>query len=426
MFSTSGLCDILGVPQLNSSNSKPSQPSEGGNCQGGGGKPSQDVKAVMDQLEDDEDVAAARAVQREVAEEAREFSEEAQETSDEVTGRPVTTDSTAERQEFTSSSSPTEEVEKSNDQLEKEFSAWQGAIGPDVATLEASLLPVERYALDFKENVDPYYSIWYQTEEQRRLEMMASSGNMDTEELEAEREAEKFHYMETGELLATNIQSSDIPNQYDLYASKRAHAIAEHRRRDLEGKAWVCKKDQYGVYFWLNEDTGVSTFDMPKTVAQREMYIKARNQRFGAPPFNALILIMSFLRPASDRLAAALVCQSWWKAARDPCFHLRVVLANSVGTSQFGLGGQYDSIAAALAAAEPGTTVEVCTGRHHCDGDIVIDIPIRIIGSPLMASTGVVLELNGSLHWSAKGGIMFGMHIRRPRHCATSRPLGTD
>ncbi len=417
---------------------------EGGDYQGAsGGKLSQDVKAVMDQLEDAEDVAATRAVQKEVAEEAQEFNEEAQEASNEVTvaeeaqefneeaqeasnevtGQP---NSTADRQELASSSPSTVEVEKSNDQLEKEFSAWQGAIGPDVVTLEASFLPVERYALDFKENVDPYYSIWYRTEEQRRLEMMESAGNMDTEELEAEREAEELRCMETGDLLITNIQSSDIPNHSSLYASKRAHAIAEARRRDLEGKAWVRKKDQYGVYFWLNEDTGVSTFDMPKTVVQREMYNKARVLRFRAPPFQALLLVMSFLRPASDRLAAALVCQSWRKAARDPCFHIRVIQANSVGTSQFRLGGQYDSLAAALAAAEPGTTVEVCTGRHHCDGDIVIESPIRIIGSSLMASAGVVLELGGSLHWSAKGGFMLGMHIRRPRHCATPRPLGTD
>ncbi len=383
----------------------------------------------MDQLEDDEDVAAAQAVQREVAEKAKEFNEETQETTNDevVTAGPVTMASTADHREVKAShsSSPMEEVEKGNEQIEKEFAAWQGAIGPDVAALEASLLPVERYALDFKENVDPYYSPWYRTEEQRRLEMMESTDNVDVEEVEAEREAEELHYMETGELLATNIRSSDITNQCTLFASKRVHSIAEHRRRDLEGKSWVRKKDQYGVYFWLNEDTGVSTFDIPKTVAQREMYLEARHRRFGAPPFNALILIMSFLRPVSDRLAAALVCQSWRKAARDPCFHLQVVPENSVGSFQFSLGGQYNSMAAALAAAEPGTTVEVCSGRYQWDGDIAVDRPIRIIGSPLMGSTGVALELSGSLHWSAKGGVMLGIHIRRPRHCATAKPLGT-
>ncbi len=431
-LSTSGLCDILGVHELSgSTDSTKSSPSpEGGNNYDGGGvkQQSQDVKAVMDQLEDDEDIAAARAVQREVAEEAQEFNEEAQETSNEVTG-PVTTTNTTTTSCTAAERPMEEEVEKSSEQLEKEFAAWQGAVGPDVAALEASLLPVERYALGFKENIDPYYSIWYRTEEQRRLEMMENTCDLDTEEVEAEREAEELHYMETGELLATNIRSSDIPKQSALYASKRAHSIAEHRRRDLEGKAWVRKKDQYGVYYWLNEDTGLSTFDMPNTVAQREMYLEARRRRFGAPPFSALILIMSYLRPASDRLAAALVCQSWWKAVRDPCFHLRITTQENspVGAaSQFGLGGQYDSMAAALAAAEPGTTVEVCTGRHHWDGDITVDRPIRIIASPLTSATGAVLDLGGSLHWSAKGGIMLGIHIRRPRHCVTARPLGTN
>lgn len=53
-----------------------------------------------------------------------------------------------------------------------------------MSALEASLAPIERYALRVRTEVDPYYSLYFRTEEQRREEVEAAGGDLDIETIE--------------------------------------------------------------------------------------------------------------------------------------------------------------------------------------------------------------------------------------------------
>lgn len=53
-----------------------------------------------------------------------------------------------------------------------------------MSALESSLAPIERYALRVRTDVDPYYSLYYRTEAQRREEIEAAGGDLDVDALE--------------------------------------------------------------------------------------------------------------------------------------------------------------------------------------------------------------------------------------------------
>ncbi|CAN0335219.1 unnamed protein product, partial [Hapterophycus canaliculatus] len=77
--------------------------------------------------------------------------------------------------------------------------------------------------------------------------------------------------------------------------------------------------------------------------------------------------------------------------------------------------GQYKSIAEALAAAEAGDTVVLGPG-HHWEGDLISDKPVRILGERADPSR-VLVEMTGSLRWTARKGLVVGVSLRRPRPC---------
>lgn len=53
-----------------------------------------------------------------------------------------------------------------------------------MSALESSLAPIERYALRVRTDVDPYYSLYFRTEAQRREEIEAAGGDLDVDALE--------------------------------------------------------------------------------------------------------------------------------------------------------------------------------------------------------------------------------------------------
>ena len=74
----------------------------------------------------------------------------------------------------------------------------QNKVGPDISALVASLVPIERYALRVRTEVDPYLSLYYRTEEQRREEIEAAGGDLDIDALEGERERDNASLMSEG------------------------------------------------------------------------------------------------------------------------------------------------------------------------------------------------------------------------------------
>lgn len=63
-----------------------------------------------------------------------------------------------------------EEKEEEDGEEEDDFAAWNTEVGPDIGALEARLNPVQRYALKFRTDIDPFRSLYFLSEEQRRRE----------------------------------------------------------------------------------------------------------------------------------------------------------------------------------------------------------------------------------------------------------------
>lgn len=181
--------------------------------------------------EDEEDVAAMRVTREEMAKEMDEFDEDAPIEQFDESGGGIVAASSSEQQnphphpdqskdvrsalkaakkaaasdgdeQLDSAPPPPVGVALEMDQdqeasderdMEREFASWQEKVGPDFRALENALKPVERYALRYRTETDPFYSLFY-ISEQVRLDAMREEAHVsdqwDVEEIEKEKEEE--------------------------------------------------------------------------------------------------------------------------------------------------------------------------------------------------------------------------------------------
>ena len=160
--------------------------------------------------EDEEDVAAMRVTKEEIAKEMDEFDEDAPIEQFDEGGAASSTDQSKEavaeakakaaKRAEKDDDEPPETVGAAGDQdanderdMEREFASWQEKVGPDFRALENALKPVERYALRYRTEFDPFFSLFYITE-QVRLEAMKEEAQVseqwDVEEIEKDKEEE--------------------------------------------------------------------------------------------------------------------------------------------------------------------------------------------------------------------------------------------
>ena len=169
-----------------------------------------DVEAAMLAAEDEEDIAAMRVTKEEIAKEMDEFDEDAPvENLDEGQLNTSLNDQEPNAQNNNSSISAAKAVklapvegdilantidQEANDErdMEKEFANWQAKVGHDFRALENALKPVERYALRYRTEIDPYYSLFYISDQMRLEALKEEQANeqWDVEEIEKEKEEE--------------------------------------------------------------------------------------------------------------------------------------------------------------------------------------------------------------------------------------------
>jgi hypothetical protein len=153
--------------------------------------------------------------------------------------------------------------------VDAEFKSWQEKVGPDFKSLESALKPVERYALRHRTDVDPFYSLFYLSEQQR-LESMNAGGDeeaeaWDVEEIEREKEEEEYRALSEGELLATSLTREEVNQFKSWYLRERMRRQQARRRRDMTGEAWRLTLDSLtGAPFWYNSDTMAAQYQRPK------------------------------------------------------------------------------------------------------------------------------------------------------------------
>lgn len=437
MFSKKGLQAILGVAsdeppeksaKLDEAEQAPEQMTK------------EQMEMAMTALEDDDDVQALRGAQKETAEEMKEFDEsenverDLEEDDDDDGEKPFTKKAgrkPTKKQKV--KEAQVESAEKSDDDrkddekdLQQEFAAWQTSVGLDADAIENSLSPLEKYALRFKENVDPFYSIFAINEDRRRLEAMEDTEGIDVQELEREKAMEEAQALDNGDLLSTGIRPEDLVRQRNLYRREKARLLSEKKRRKLTGENWSQKVDGLTKsLFWYNDETGEAMWEKPKVVLEIEADELAATRGWSKLPIKPLFLIMSYLVPMPERQTCALVCRQWNVAAYDVRFvrHVYPVEMGALARDPSRMEpNHYATIAEALAVALPGDSIELADG-HFCVSDpgMIVDKRLKLIGDEENPSN-VVIEMSGSIQWTASGGWIEGVTFRRPKLASGSRP----
>lgn len=466
VFTKEGLRDILGVKTIDDDSSVGVSIQSTKNSEEMNEADSEPILSkeqmenAMAVLEDEDDVQAMRGAQKEAAEELREFDEidnDVENDSQSLVSRDDDTiDDEQSRQSFGSADNksvgkktltkkkpksaiePNSKKEKDeadanpNDaDMEKEFAAWQSKVGIDIDTITSSLKPTEQYGLQFRENIDPFYSIHYDEIESQLMEDEAGTGEgeFDVNEIEEQKEAEERRVMEEGDLLATNPLPETLPELRQMYLQEKASLRAKKKRRKLTGENWSTKIDgMTKLPFWYNEDTGEAIWEKPTVLLELEAEKTALEKKWSAMSAKPLLYIMSFLVPYPDRINCSKVCRSWRSAASDISFvkHVYPVEMGALTMDPKKLDiGHFRSITEALAAALPGDTIELGDGHYwiHEPG-ICVEFPLRILGDENDPSH-VVLELSGTVTWKGCGGWMEGVTIRRPK-MASEKGVGKE
>ncbi|KAJ1430441.1 SNF2 family N-terminal domain-containing protein [Ochromonadaceae sp. CCMP2298] len=428
IYSSSGLKDVLGLE---------GGAEEGGAGAGAGAQDSARMEAAMLAAEDEEDVTAMKAATAEAAQELNEFDDGAPAAEADPDADPDLADEEEEGAAVAGAvgtkgassagvvvgATAAEEAAKEDRELESEFASWQASVGPDFKALENALKPIERYALRVRTELDPYYSIFY-VSEQARVESLQDGGeHWNVDEIEKEKEEEELRALSEGELLATNITRRDVTRLKSWYVRERARRVSARRMRLMTGQAWASVVDpDFHIPYWYNSDTGEAAYSTPLILMEQERLEQARLRGFSAMPLPIMLMIFSYLAPYPDRFNAAPLCARWAEAVAHSSFYKRVLPvetgARDPSNAHKLTPGVFASVADAVAAALPGDTIELGAG-HHWENCLRLDQPLRIVGAPGAGgdASKCVVELLGQVLVlpQARSVLFFGLTLRRPR-----------
>ena len=433
IYSKGGLRSILGMDLEDSNIDNGSKPRNGVKMDGEYDLTKEQMEQTMAALEDEDDVLALRGAQKEAADELKEFDEtielskeEGDEGEDDERGIDREEDQakppSPSNDKFPDSSelAGEQDVKKSDEaEMEREFEAWQNEVGMDASAIENSLSATEWYALNFREVIDPFYSIFAIAEYKRKMEAAESVEEIDLDELERTKVIEERYALEDGDLLGTSPHPEELLRQKHLYCREKSRLRSNKKRRKLTGENWATKIDGVSrLPFWYNADTGEALWDKPLVLIELEAYETALEKHWNAMPLKPLIHIMEFLLPFPERCNCSLVCRQWRMAASDVSFVRHVYPVEMGVLAQAGRQlehNHYRTLEEALSIALPGDTIELGDGHYWVsEPGLNVKMPIRIIGDE-HDPAHVIVELSGVVQWSGKGGWIEGVTFRRLR-----------
>ena len=319
------------------------------------------VEKTMISLEDDDDANALRGIQKEADDELKEFDESLDYTKE---SRSEDEDETDRDESMNKIITDQDEGKEKEQEMERELAAWQNQIGIDASAIEASLSPIERYGLRFREEVDPFYSIYAEMEivRQREIQTEAES-SLEADTIEHQKELEEIRAIQDGELLVTRMGPECTHRQCNLYRKEKARIRGNKKLRKVTGTNWEKRlKTETNSMFWYNIDTCEERWGKPDVLVDLDAYHLACERKWIALPSKPLIGVMGFLLPYPDRMQCNLVCKTWRRAANDPVF-IRHIYPSEMGSFFSSQSkdeyNHFRTIAEAVAQALPGDTL--CT-----------------------------------------------------------------
>lgn len=298
---------------------------------------------------------------------------------------------------------------------ERKLQAWKDSVS-SLKGFEDSLNPVDRYALHFREQIDPLYS-YVPTAAAIENYFDSQHGKLDVEKIEEEKMVEELNLIADGELIAgimevdgdneTSIASDTIDHLHRaLYKKERAHVHFERRRRLLTGVAWELKKCAItNQPFYYNVDTREAIWDRPAIWAKNEQLELTQQRGFAGLMPSVLLTVMKCLSPFPDRHRVQLVCKTWRQAANHQSLFTRVN-ANDLYTRGLSLSQLLENVTF-------GDTVVFGSGVYPVDETVEVKTPIKLLAAPdahveLQMTTGAA-----QLRWTARGGMLRGFHLTR-------------
>lgn len=429
LFTASSVKDMLGISTVLDGNQ-----SEGIMEAG-----PENIEAAMAAAEDDEDVSAMKGAKDELRKEEEEFDESGIPSASAPTvmndaDDAIDMNEDEPQNETAVSTELTVPIPVSTEEalIEAEFQNWQKKVGNDFNAIENALKPIERYAYNFNTVVEPFYSLHYLLDQQRMNELALESGSLqhnedwNVAEIEKQKEEEEINALEGGELIWAPVSVLDIKKLKRWYIRESAHRKRETRRRLLTGEAWSEVIDPITQFpFWYNEDTGDASYEVPAIVVQQQKNERARERGFSALPGDILLGVMRMLTPR-ERMKSAEVCAHWRLVASDEIFNLKVLPVEAVDSTRISpqshtinnkmLSSMYfPSLSAAIAAAVPGDTVELCVGHFWVDS-VDISIPLRFVGC-MQEPSKCSVEVSGQIcvTLGVSSVIFSGITFSRPR-----------
>ena len=203
---------------------------------------------------------------------------------------------------------------------------WEGKdeLGA-MKALEDALRPIDRYALRFRQDVEPIWNNVAADAWRQEVLMEASNRELEIEEIEAERLKEEVLLEKSVEMVRAAPSKRGYSRYKKLFLNQREMRETEIKKRRMQGGEWELHRDQkLKRDYYFNTRTGKCTWTKPEVLAIRDAQIATRAGGFGLfPP--ALLRIIYLYLDHSSRESARLNCLHWYYVGMHRSLWLRVI-----------------------------------------------------------------------------------------------------
>lgn len=296
-------------------------------------------------------------------------------------------------------------AESAGGRAAQEFRRLVKGVERRLEEVEAQLSGVDRYALRFRQVVNPHELVRPEVLQDAERSFALEEEEWEIDQIEAMREEEDARALADAEMLAVGGTEGEeggvlggIRVAREMYRRAVAAVRRERRRRELTGENWVAKQDPVQkLPYYFNVDTRQAQWLRPKVLADMDAVVVADAIGWGGLMPVVLAHVAAFLVPYPDRVAAMQVCRRWAVGCTHPGLFLWVEAppppmpgmaaqsADAAGATgaprrmtrhaarmaeqrrAIGLRDSvppFVSIPAAVAAASPGATIALAPGAY--------------------------------------------------------------